>query len=201
MKILITGASGHLGTHLIALLTKDNTHEIIAVALDATTAASLKNFSTIKKYDIDICDDRLLDPLCMGCDIVYHLAAMVPPIIPTPNMEEKMFRVHVDGTRTVTSLALKYCVKRFIHLSTIHAYAELFDDAPLDESGEWISTEKNKYISPYDRTKAQAELVVRDAIKSGLNALIIQPTGIIGPNDYKKSPTNYVIHQARSEER
>ncbi len=73
MKILITGASGHLGLHLVLQLVAENTHEITAFSLDATTAESLKNFNTIKKVDGDICDSNIVESLNVSPDNLHPM--------------------------------------------------------------------------------------------------------------------------------
>lgn len=72
MKILIIGASGHLGAHLVASFVDERTnHDITALALDATTAESLQCFQHIKKYDVDICNKKQLEPFIKVLKIPY----------------------------------------------------------------------------------------------------------------------------------
>ncbi|MCX6005032.1 MAG: NAD-dependent epimerase/dehydratase family protein [Chloroflexi bacterium] len=71
-----------------------------------------------------------------------------------------------------------------VHFSTIHALQQEPLDIPVDESRPFVESRR---CPPYDRSKAAAENIVREAVFGGLNAVIINPTGIIGPYDYEPS--------------
>jgi dihydroflavonol-4-reductase len=75
-------------------------------------------------------------------------------------------------------------VQRLVHFSTVHALSNEPLDTPIDESRPHVS---RPGAPPYDRSKAEAEQLVRRAVDEGLDAIIINPTGIIGPFDYRPS--------------
>ena len=79
---------------------------------------------------------------------------------------------------------LRCGVRRLVHFSTIHTMAQESTGIPVSESNSLV--ESRRY-PPYDRSKAAAEKEVRQGIEKGLDAIIISPTGMIGPYDYRPS--------------
>jgi len=113
--------------------------------------------------------------------VVYHLAARISIFQHDWPLLEA---VNVAGTRNVVEACLRCGVRRLVHFSTIHSIARAVADLPADESNSLV--ESRRYPA-YDRSKAAAEKEVRKGIEKGLDAVIISPTGIIGPNDYRPS--------------
>jgi dihydroflavonol-4-reductase len=99
-------------------------------------------------------------------------------------------RVNVLGTRNVVEACLRSKVRRLIHFSSIHALEQEPKDSPVDEERPLV---KFPHRPPYDRSKAAGEEEVQKGITRGLDAVIINPTGIIGPYDYKPSHFGEVL--------
>jgi dihydroflavonol-4-reductase len=113
--------------------------------------------------------------------VVYHLAAIISLLKSEWPLVEK---VNVIGTRNVVEACRRSGVKRLVHFSSIHAMVQEPFDKPVDESRPLVSGRQNP---PYDRSKAAGEIEVRKGIEKGLDAIIVNPTGIIGPFDYQPS--------------
>jgi dihydroflavonol-4-reductase len=100
------------------------------------------------------------------------------------NSWEDVYRVNVLGTRNVVDACLRSEVKRLIHVSSTHSrQVEPFDQV-LDEDRPLVT---DPSLPPYDRSKALGELEVQNGIERGLNAVIIIPSGILGPYDFRPS--------------
>jgi len=84
----------------------------------------------------------------------------------------------------VVKACLHCGVRRLLHFSSIHAFKRNPENTPVDELCPLVDSDK---YPPYDRSKAAAEKEVQDGIKRGLDAIIINPTAIIGPFDYGPS--------------
>ena len=177
MTVVITGATGHIGANLVRNLIEKGRPTRCLVHV---------NHGPIEGLDTeivqgDVCD---LESLCRafeGAEVVYHLAACISLSMDDwPLMEA----VNVNGTRNVVEACLRTKVRRLIHFSSIHAFVQEPLSAPLDESRELAESQK---YPPYDRSKAVGEKEVRRGIERGLDAIIINPTGIIGPHDYEPS--------------
>jgi dihydroflavonol-4-reductase len=93
--------------------------------------------------------------------------------------------MNVAGTQNVVDACLHCNVKRLVYFSSIHAFAGPSENTSVDDFSQLIDSDK---CAPYDRSKALAERYVKQKMETdALNAVIISPTGIIGPFDYKPS--------------
>jgi len=89
-----------------------------------------------------------------------------------------MRRVNVEGVRNVVNAALKVGVRRLVHISSIHAFKRVPSGITLDET---VPFAPDSPAGAYDRTKAEGTLAVLQAVRQGLDAVIVCPTGVIGP--------------------
>lgn len=125
-----------------------------------------------------------LPALCrafQGVDVVYHLAGMISLALED---EPRMQQVNVSGVRNVLEACRAAGVRRLVHFSSIHALEQEPLDQHLDEERPLALA---LHHAPYDRTKAEGEKLVRQAIAAGLDAVILNPTAIVGPYDFKPS--------------
>lgn len=176
MKIAVTGASGHIGVNLCQELIQQG-HSVKALIH--------KNDHGIKELPLecvpgDLMDASSLSRLFRGVEVVFHLAAVIS--IQVRNKEE-LFEKNVRGTENVLIAAQKEGVRRLIHFSSIHALVHEPFDRILDEGRSLALRDRIGYC----RSKALSELVVQEAVKEGLDAVVLNPTAVIGPFDYTPS--------------
>ena len=176
MKVAVTGASGHVGNVLCRELIKQGHSVRALIHLDKDDLGSLN----VEMLQGDMMDINSLEKLCIDCEVVYHLAAKIS----LDEKEKDLVRLtNVTGTQNLIKAANKTGIKKFIHFSTIHA----LDPFPLDQE----LNETKPFISHthmiYEQSKIESEKLVLEAVHEGLNAVIITPTAIIGPYDYKPS--------------
>jgi dihydroflavonol-4-reductase len=175
--IVVTGAAGHAGANLVRALVAKGRPVRALVHLDRQALEGLD----IEVVKGDICDlDSLLGAF-EGAEVVYHLAARIAISNEPWSLLEA---VNVSGTRNVVEACLSCGVRRLVHFSSIHTMIDRAGDIPVDESNPLV---ESRHYPPYDRSKAAAEREVRRGIERGLDAIIISPTAIIGPHDYKPS--------------
>jgi len=93
-------------------------------------------------------------------------------------------KINIQGTRNVIEACRRSGVKRLVHFSSIHAINPEPRHKAVDENNALI---EGRRYPPYDRSKAEGQREVRKAIAGGLNAVIINPTGVFGPYDYQPS--------------
>jgi dihydroflavonol-4-reductase len=136
--------------------------------------------------DVEIARADLADPASLerafeGVDAVYHLASLIS--IRTDNWDEVQ-RVNVLGTCNVVEACLRSGVNRLVYFGSVHSRRPEPFDQPLDEDRPLVTDES---LPPYDRSKALAELEVRRGIERGLDAVVILPSAILGPFDFRPS--------------
>lgn len=172
MIVALTGANGHVGNNLCRALLNNG---IKVRALINHNDSSLRGLDLIK-IDGSVTDKHSLVGLIKGADYVFHLAA----IISIGDVDKKkLFSVNVGGTKNVVELCRQFSVKRLIHFSSIHALAS-GQDMSVDEKSPLAGSD----ASFYDQSKAEAERIVLKAAADGLNAVILNPTAVFGPNDF-----------------
>jgi len=177
MKTVVTGASGHLGINLIrALISKSRQVRALSHLSDRGLEGLKVEFS---KGDVNNLSS-LVDAF-EGADVVYHLAAHISLMMDDwPRCSD----VNIMGTANVVEACRRSRVKRLVHFSSIHALCQEPFNEPVDESRPYVDSPK---APPYDRSKAAGEKIVHKAIEDGLNAVIIKPTAVVGPYDYRPS--------------
>ena len=106
-----------------------------------------------------------------------------------PGKNEWMRRVNVEGTQNVLAAAKKAGVKRLVYTSSIHALSRNW----IGMINEEVPFDPDSPAGGYDRTKAEASIAVLEAVREGLDAVIVCPTGVIGPHDYRGSEMGDLI--------
>jgi dihydroflavonol-4-reductase len=175
--IVVTGAAGHAGANLIRALVAEGRPVRALVHLDRQALEGLD----IEVVSGDICDPDSLLKAFKGAEVVYHLAARISISTDPWSLLEA---VNVIGTRNVVEACLSCGVRRLVHFSTIHTLTDRAGDVPVDESSPLV---ESRHYPPYDRSKAAAEGEIQRGIEKGLDAIIVSPTAIVGPHDYKPS--------------
>ncbi|HMY87627.1 MAG TPA: NAD-dependent epimerase/dehydratase family protein [Microthrixaceae bacterium] len=173
MRAVITGASGFLGAHLARTL-KDRGVEVRAA--DRSRGPALDDVD-VEFVEIDVLDPASLRAAFEGQDRVFHLAAIIS-IVGDPTGE--VWRVNVHGPRNAATVAFECGVGRFVHCSSVHSFDLERCGPSLDESGPPTT---HPDAPAYDRSKRAGEEAVRLVVQKGLDAVVVNPTGIIGPDD------------------
>jgi dihydroflavonol-4-reductase len=177
--ILVTGATGHIGNVLIRKLLKRK-EKVRAMVMPQEDRRALKGLN-VEIVEGDVLDVKSLRQAMHGVEKVFHLAGMIS-IMPGEDPFVRM--VNLTGTRNVVEVAREMNVRRLVYTSSIHAIQRVAEGITIDES---VPFDPKTTLSSYDRSKAEASLVVLDAVRDGLDAVIVCPTGVIGPHDYRGS--------------
>ncbi len=176
MIVAITGANGHIGNNLCrAFLQKGYTVR----ALIHKNDFAIKNLNITKVAGslTNICS---LEKLIKGADYVIHTAAAIS----IGNLNKNyIYKVNIEGTQNIVNACLKNPPKCFVHFSSIHALNTFTEELEINENTA-LALNSPFY---YDQSKAKAEQVVLDAVKKGLNAVILNPTSVVGIHDYEPS--------------
>jgi dihydroflavonol-4-reductase len=177
--VVVTGATGHLGNVLVRELLSRNVpvRAVIPAGEDTTSLGGLR----VEKLEGNVLDPDSLVRAFQGVDVVYHLAGI---LFTSPRRTKLFYEINVDGTRNVAEACLKCGVKKMVHTSSIGALVEPPKGTVFDEKSHF---DPDKVVGHYNKSKAQGSLEVLAAVKKGLDAVILCPTGAIGPNDFKPS--------------
>ena len=184
--VVVTGATGHIGANLIRTLLAQGRPVRAMLHKDRRATEGLG----VDIVEGDICDLNSLYKAFDGAEVVYHLAAHISLLM---NDWSRLESVNIIGTRNVVEACLANGVRRLVHCSSIHAHVQQPLDVPMDESRPLVNSVKHV---PYDRSKAAGEREVQKGIEKGLNAVIVNPTGVVGPYDYKPSHFGEPPHSA-----
>ena len=173
---LITGSSGHVGSNLIRELSKQD-YKIRCIDFDG-------DYRAYEGFDVevvkgDITNKDSLHSVFKNVDIVFHTAALINL---DRRYEKQIRQVNVEGTRNVCEAAVKAGVKKLIHFSSVDAFYRFPIEEPLLESRNLID---DPNAVPYDLSKADGQKIVLKFCEKDLDASIIHPTSIVGPNDFK----------------
>jgi len=183
--IVITGATGHLGNVLARKLVSMN-KKVRALILPGEDIVSLEGLE-VEKVDGDVCVPDSLRKAFEGAEIVYHCAGIISIL---PGQKKQLFQVNVLGTRNVVNMCLETKVKRLVYTSSIHALSEPAPGIVIDESREF---NPENVLGEYSKSKTLGTLEVIKGIEKGLDAVILCPSGIIGPHDYRVSEMGKLI--------
>ena len=186
--ILVTGATGHIGNVLIRKLLAQG-EKIRALIWGGEDTTPIKNLD-VEQVIGDVLDPASLEHAMRGVDAVYHLAGIISIM---PGRNPFVWKVNVEGTRNVLEAARRALVRRLVYTSSIHAIARAPHGVAMDES---LGFDQNNPYGEYDRSKAAASLEVQNAAQAGLDAVIVCPTGVIGPYDFRGSELGEVIRGA-----
>jgi dihydroflavonol-4-reductase len=178
---LVTGAAGNLGGSVVRELLAQG-KEVRALVLPGDQAAR-RLPPSVEKMEGDILKPEDLDrflTLPPGREaIVIHCAGLVATVW---GYDPRVYRVNVGGTRNVVAACLKARVKKLVYTSSVHAIPEQPGGGVMREISEFAP---EKIVGYYGKSKAMASQVVMDAVREqGLDATIVFPSGLCGPQDY-----------------
>lgn len=174
-KVAVIGASGYIGNNVCRALLQQG-YEV--KALIHITSNSLERLD-LEKIRGDILDPSSLKKFLDGVDIAIHAAGKIS-IAGDPDGTVR--EVNVVGTKNVVEAALSCGVQRLLHFSSIHALDQT-STAELDETRPLVGEGGLQH----DLSKSDAEKEVLKGISQGLDAVILNPTAAIGPNDFRPS--------------
>jgi dihydroflavonol-4-reductase len=182
---LVTGATGHIGNVLVRLL-NERGEKVSAMIMPGEDPSPLKGLD-VEIFEADVLDYQSLLKAFDQVEVVYHLAGIISIL---PGRDNMLQAVNVIGTRNVIQAARSSGVRRLVYTSSIHALRRVPSGVLIDET---VPFDVEHAISSYDSSKAMATLDVLNACHDGLDAVIVCPTGVIGPYDFRLSEMGQLI--------
>ena len=188
---LVTGAAGFLGgTVCRELIQKGENVRAFVLPNDKAIKFVPCEAEIVKG---DLCDMESLEhffSVPKGSEvIVMHIASIVTV---NPDYNQKVMDVNVGGTKNIIELCKKHKVSKLVYCSSTGCIPELPKGEAISEVNHFT---KDGLIDCYSQSKAEATQAVLDAAEEGLNACVVHPTGILGPEDYAVGETTKVVIQ------
>ena len=190
---LLTGAAGFLGSNICSQLIERG---------DKVRAFVLKGDPAVKYipegveiFEGDLCSaedcSRFFDVPAGYETICIHCASMVTV---NPDYNEKLIAVNVGGTENIIAAAKSHdSMRKLVYVSSTGAIPELPKGQKIKEVNQFVPYDDDKVVGWYSRSKAMATQKVLDAAAEGMNACVVHPSGILGPNDHAISETTGTI--------
>jgi len=183
MASLVIGASGHLGAHLVRELIADG--EIVRVLVRPTSDLRGLEGLNVEVRHGDVRDPRSVAPAMQGCRYVYHLGA------PT-RIESGLFRTVVAGARHVLESAYAAGIERVVYTSSTVTVGYSRDSRHvLDETFNDLTPASAYHIAKWHAEK----LVLAFAQQTGLPVVVVNPSHIVGPLDYRGTSSTEPIRR------
>lgn len=181
-KILVTGATGLLGSFVISDLVEKGYSSIQVLIRSGQLNKELMPFADhLQVVKGDILETYPLNELMQEVDYVIHVAAIVSF---DPKQKKEMYSINVDGTANIVNLCLAHDIKKLIHVSSVAAIGRPEKIGVKTEETKWSDSKYNAY---YGITKYKAELEVWRGYTEGLAVAIVNPSIILGRGDYERS--------------
>ena len=185
-KVVVTGAAGFLGCHLIAELIERDA-EIRALVRPGGSRLPPEIADAVEEVEVDLCRSESLKKHFEGVELVFHLAGRYLPG-KSDSLLEELRPSNVETTRNVVAASLEAGVSRFIHLSSC---------AAGEESGRELVTEDTGFpVTSYGISKKEGEKIFRDIPIDRMAWTIFRPTVIFG--EHRENPITRMASAIRS---
>ncbi|RPI41517.1 MAG: NAD-dependent epimerase/dehydratase family protein, partial [Bacteroidetes bacterium] len=194
--ILVTGGSGLLGSHLLFELVRKH-GKLVATRRPSSDLEEVRRvfscysdrsdelFSLIEWVETDLTNYVDVECVMVGIDQVFHCAATVSF---RPGDRLYMIRYNTESTANIVNACLNLGVKRMLHVSSSSAIGAIADsEMPADETHIWNRT---KSSTGYAISKFRSEMEVWRGMEEGLEAVIVNPTIILGPGYWDRGSSS-----------
>lgn len=180
--VLVTGGTGFLGSYIIKeLVEKNYSVRAIRRATSRLPFYIPKNiFEKVEWVEGDILDITSLQKAMEGVDKVIHSAAIISFLKKEKTL---MHHVNIEGTANVVNIALEKNISRFVHISSVSALGRSSSGGNINEEKKSLNSER----SQYGVSKLKGEMEVWRAMGEGLNAVIVNPSTVLGFGDWNTS--------------
>ncbi|HXS35166.1 MAG TPA: NAD-dependent epimerase/dehydratase family protein [Flavipsychrobacter sp.] len=175
--VLVTGASGFLGQHLVRYLSAKGC-QVRALYHHHPPSKDLQGLPGITWMKFNLLDIYEVEEAMKDISDVYHCAAVVSF---NPKRREEMLHFNSESTAHIVNQAIEQGIRKMVYISSVAALGRSDSKKIITEEEEW---EESKHNSAYGMSKYMAEMEVWRGMGEGLNAVIVNPGIILGEGDW-----------------
>uniref|UniRef100_UPI0032170326 NAD-dependent epimerase/dehydratase family protein n=1 Tax=uncultured Draconibacterium sp. TaxID=1573823 RepID=UPI0032170326 len=186
-KVLVTGANGLLGSHVVRELLMRN-YKVRVFVREGSDLRALKNL-TIEYFTGQIISEKDVYNAVKGCDFVVHAAARTSQV---PSALKAFEKPNIESTKNIIKACKELKIKRLVYVSTANCFGNGTLKNPGNEETPFMPWLKSSGYA-YSKYLAQ-QMVLEEVNKNGLDAVVVNPTFIIGKNDFKPSSGQIFNH-------
>lgn len=187
--ILITGATGLVGSYVIRYLIQCGYQHITGICRDTSSKALVQDVEHLVKWEnCDIRDVSQLSEIIPGKSIIIHCAALVSF---DPRQKRNLAKVNIEGTANLVNIALDHDVKHFIHISSIASLGRNANEVLTHEGSKW---KDDKNATFYAKTKFLGEMEVWRGQAEGLKVTVLNPGIILGSGFWDVGSNGFFNH-------
>lgn len=182
-KVLVTGGTGFVGAYIIRELVQRG-YTVRAIRRAGSKLPSFidqQYLDAVEWMEADVLDLVQLNDAMAGMDAIIHAAAVVSF---DADQRRQLYAVNVRGTANVMNLALDHSIGRVVHLSSVAALGRTASGESVDEKKQWTDSRLHTH---YSISKQMGEMEVWRAMAEGLNAVVLNPSTVIGFGDWNSS--------------
>lgn len=182
-RVLVTGASGHIGANLVRALEAGG-RDVSALV---RSTSDLRGLAGTKAHVVqgDVLDPASFRDAAKGCDVIYHAAAVY---CTDPARAEEIHRAAMEGTRNLYDAADG--VKRIIYTSSVAAVGHNYDPGVVLDETSWNRAPMDAYCA----AKTDSERLAWSLSKEkGIPTVVVNPGTVLGPHDWKPTPSNWLV--------
>lgn len=187
MRVLVTGANGHIGCNLVRDLVEHG-YEVVPFVREGAVVKGIEGLG-LELARGDVLDASSVERAVEGCEIVFHAAA---PYVLWAKDPRTIVEPAVRGTENVLRAAKKRGVRRVVVTSSCNAVGFSRDGKPRDET-MWADAAKSPYIRAKNEQERRAWALAKEL---DIDVVTVLPTAVLGRFDYKKTPTTAPIVDA-----
>jgi nucleoside-diphosphate-sugar epimerase len=177
----VTGANGLLGSFIVRKLI-DEGRKFVAFKRRSSNTSLLEDVNDrIEWRDLDLLDPVAMDDSLKEVSSVIHSAALLSF---NPRRASLITTVNTEGTRNVVNACLANGIKRLVYVSSVAALGRMKGQTLIDEGSKWVDHASH---TPYATSKYYAELEVFRGQEEGLRTVIVNPSVILAPADWRRS--------------
>ncbi|WP_369602326.1 NAD-dependent epimerase/dehydratase family protein [Hahella sp. SMD15-11] len=185
MKILVTGANGHIGAHVVRQLL-DEGHAVRAFVRPRADVRALEGLD-LEYARGDVMDAEAVHQAAEGCDAIIHLAAVYKTIAETA---EEIVEPAVRGAENVFRAAHAHGIGRVVYTSSVASIGFSWSPDELRTADDWNTDAKNPYYLAKTLSEQKAQALAQEL---GIHLVVICPAIVIGPLDYRITPSNQLV--------